>query len=75
MQECTPNFDPFVRFQQFGASSIDLKAFIKVTEFVNQFIVKHQFIKRLKKRFAEEGINMPFPTRTLYINNAEKKPE
>ncbi|MFT3747702.1 MAG: mechanosensitive ion channel family protein [Agriterribacter sp.] len=68
MSECVPDFDPFIRFQQFGASSIDLKAFIRVREFGSQFIVKHEFIKRLKKKYEEEGINIPYPVRTLYIN-------
>lgn len=72
LEECVPNFDPFIRFQQFGASSIDLKAFIKVNEFPSQHKVKHEFIKRLQKRYNEEGINIPFPIRTLYINNTEK---
>lgn len=68
MEECVPNFDPFVRFQQFGESSIDLKAFVKVREYGAQFIVKHQLIKRLTVRFREENINIPFPVRTLYMN-------
>lgn len=78
VEECVPDFDPFIRFQQFGASSIDLKAFIRVNDFSSQFKVKHEFIKRLKKKYEEEGINIPYPVQTLYINNqdneSEKKP-
>ncbi|PVD52729.1 mechanosensitive ion channel protein [Terrimonas sp.] len=68
MEECVPDFDPLIRFQQFGASSIDLKAFIRVRDFSSQFIVKHEFIKRLKKRYEEEGINIPYPVQTVFIN-------
>lgn len=68
MDECVPNFDPFIRYQQFGQSSIDIKAFIKVREHGAQFLVKHHFIKRLQVRFKEENINIPFPVRTLYMN-------
>lgn len=67
MDECVPNFDPFVRYHQFGDSSIDIRAFIKVREWGAQHIVKHHFIKRLKKRFQEENINIPFPVRTIHI--------
>lgn len=77
VEDCVPDFDPFIRYQQFGASSIDLKAFIRVKDFSSQFKVKHEFIKRLKKKFDEEGINIPYPTQTLYINKQdgeEKKP-
>jgi small-conductance mechanosensitive channel len=68
VEECVPGFDPFIRFQQFGDSSIDLKAYIKVRDYVSQAIVKHIFIKELKKRFDKEGINIPFPVRSVYIN-------
>lgn len=79
MEECVPDFAPFIRFQQFGDSSIDLKAFIRVRDFGSQFIVKHEFIKKLKKRYAEEGINIPYPVRTLLITppagENKKQPE
>jgi small-conductance mechanosensitive channel len=34
-------------------------------EFVDQFLVKHEFVKRLQARYAKEGIVIPFPIRTL----------
>ena len=70
-EECIPNFDPFIRFQQFGDSSINLKAFIKVKDFTSQYIIRHEFIKRLKKRYDEEQINIPFPVRTIHISKDE----
>ena len=36
-----------------------------VRSFTNQYILKHEFIKAIKKRFDAEGINIPFPIRTL----------
>lgn len=72
MEECVPNFDPFVRYQQFSPSTIDLKAFIRVREFGAQFLVKHEFIKRIKKRFREENINIPFPVQTVYLQKPEQ---
>ena len=76
VEDCVPDFDPVIRFQQFGSSSIDLKAFIRVRDFASQFKVKHEFIKRLKKKYEEEDINIPYPVQTVYINkphNVEKK--
>ncbi|MBX2925497.1 MAG: mechanosensitive ion channel family protein [Chitinophagaceae bacterium] len=72
IEECVPNFNPFVRYQQFGASSIDLKAFIRVREFGAQSIVKHEFIKRIQKRFREENINIPFPVQTVLLQKPEE---
>jgi len=56
---------PYLRFQEFGESSIDFKIFMRVTNFKNQLRLKHTFIKKLKPRFSKEGINIPYPTRTL----------
>lgn len=75
VEECVPDFDPFIRFQQFGASSIDLKAFIRVKDFGSQSKVRHEFIKRLKKRYEEEGINIPYPTQTVFLKAQDTEEE
>ena len=61
----TNRFAPFVRYQQFNDSSIDFNTYLHVRNFAKQYILKHEFIKAIKKRFDEEGINIPFPIRTL----------
>jgi small-conductance mechanosensitive channel len=38
-----------------------------VAEFVDQFLVQHELRKRILKRFQAERIDMPFPTRTVYV--------
>lgn len=62
---------PLVRYQEFADSSINFNAVLYATRFKKQFILKHEFIKAIKKRFDEEGINIPFPVRTL-VNQTEK---
>ena len=32
---------------------------------MSQYLVKHEFIKRLHARYKTEGIEIPFPQRTL----------
>ena len=32
---------------------------------MDQFLVKHEFIKRIHERFAREGIVIPYPIRAL----------
>ncbi len=59
------NFEPFTRYHTFGDSSINFTVILRVKEFVNQYLVKHEFVKRLHKRYKEEGIVIPFPIRTL----------
>jgi small-conductance mechanosensitive channel len=58
-------FEPFVRFHTFGESSIDFTAILRAREYVDQYLVKHEFIKRLHLRFDEERIVIPFPIRSL----------
>jgi len=34
---------------------------------VDNFLIKHEFIKRLHARYQKEGITIPFPIRTVYL--------
>lgn len=54
-----PGFQPLVRFHTFAATSINFSVVMRVTEFVDQFVVKHEFVKRLHERFGQEGIVIP----------------
>jgi small-conductance mechanosensitive channel len=58
-------FDPFIRYHTFGDSSIDFTVILRAHEFVDQYLIKHEFIKRVHARFTLEGIVIPFPMRTL----------
>lgn len=59
------SFDPFIRYHTFDSSSINFTVILRAKEFVNNYLIKHEFIKRLQKRYAEEGINIPFPIRAI----------
>lgn len=58
--------EPVLRYREFGDSSINFRVRMKVREFNDQFRIRHQFIKRLHARYGEEGIEIPFPIRTIY---------
>jgi small-conductance mechanosensitive channel len=60
-----PEFEPFIRYHTFGESSIDFTVILRAKEFVDQYLVKHEFVKRLHARFNREGIVIPFPIRTI----------
>ncbi len=62
------NPEPTVRFiPGFGESSLDFTLVCHVREFTDQYPVQHELRKRIFKRFKEEGINIPFPHRTVYL--------
>ncbi|CAN5557103.1 hypothetical protein BH24ACT22_BH24ACT22_09470 [soil metagenome] len=60
-----PDEEPFIRFNNFGDFSIDFTVIMQTTEVVNQYLMMHEFIKRLHKRYGEEGIEIPFPIRSI----------
>jgi small-conductance mechanosensitive channel len=60
-----PEFEPFIRYHTFGDSSISFTVILRAREFVDQYLVKHELVKRLHTRFAQEGIVIPFPIRTI----------
>ena len=58
-------FKPFIRYHTFNDFSIDFTVILRAQEFVDNYLVKHEFIKALHKRFNEEGIVIPYPIRAL----------
>jgi small-conductance mechanosensitive channel len=64
---------PSVQFNPgFGDSSIDFSVNCQVAEFVNQYGVQHELRKRVFARLRKEGIEIPFPTRTVYMRGVER---
>ena len=62
-----PAFDPFIRYHTFNQSSIDFTVILRAQRFVDNYLIKHEFIKALQERYREEGIVIPFPIRTLHL--------
>lgn len=64
---------PFVRFiPGFGESSLDFTIICKVAEFTDQYLAQHEIRKRVFKRFKKEGIDIPFPHRTVYLREEKE---
>lgn len=56
---CVAESEPLVRYNNFGEISVDFSVILTIREFVDQFAVQHEFMKRLHRRYAEEGIEIP----------------
>jgi small-conductance mechanosensitive channel len=54
-------FEPAVRFHTFADFSVNFTVIMRVRELMDSGIHRHEFIKRLHKRFAKEGITIPYP--------------
>ncbi len=67
-------FSPFIRYHTFADFSINFTVILRVKEFVDKYLVTHEFIKRLHKRYKEEGIEIPFPIRTIQMQGLPQEP-
>ncbi len=68
-----PSYQPSLRYTKFSDSGVSLSVGLKVKEFADQYLVKHEFIKRLHERYRKEGIVIPYPIRA--INYSQEKAE
>ncbi len=59
--------EPFVRFQQFGDSSLDFDLIIYVRDKNYMFQVRSELHYSIFELFKKEGIEIPFPQRDLNI--------
>lgn len=64
-------FQPFIRYHTFGDFSINFSVILRVREFVDQYLVKHEFVKRLKARYEKEGIVIPYPIEAVNVEQEE----
>ena len=58
-------FEPFIRYHTFGDSSINFSVILRVKQFPDRYLVSHEFVKRLHRRYAAMGIEIPFPQRVI----------
>jgi small-conductance mechanosensitive channel len=60
------DWEPFVRFNEFGDSNINFVIILRVQEYVKQYPVTHEFVKSLKKAFDKNNIEISWPVRKVY---------
>ena len=53
------NFEPYIRYHTLGDPGIGFSVTLRAREFVDQHLIKHEFIKRLHARYENEGIEIP----------------
>jgi len=63
------DFEPFMRYHTFDDFSINFNVMLRAKEFFDQYLIKHEFIKRIHKRYKKEGIEIPFPIRTIHMES------
>jgi len=65
VEGATREFVPLLRYQAFGDSAIQFNVALQVNNAEHRGLIAHEFIKRLVVRYRAEGIEIPYPTRTI----------
>ncbi len=63
--------EPLIAVSELGGSSVNInvRPWVNRTDFAD---AKYAITKRMKERFDEEGLNMPYPTQDIHLFNETK---
>ena len=61
--------EPFIRYHSFSDFRIEFTVIMRAAEYVDQYLLKHEFVKELNRRYEGEGIEIPFPIRTVVMDS------
>jgi small-conductance mechanosensitive channel len=59
--------EPKLRFKEFQESNIMATIYFQINSVTDQYVVKHEFIKRIKKEFEKNKIEISRPVRLVYM--------
>ena len=75
-QDIANGADPVpVRVMSMGDFSINLRAWVWAQNFQDGFVLEKDLLEAIKKRFDQEGIEIPFPYRTIVMKESGNKRE
>ncbi len=67
-----PGYEPQVRFDKFGDSSLDFIMYVWIDEVLNQWEVMSDIRLEIDTRFRKDKITIPFPQRTVWLNQVQR---
>ncbi len=68
-------YEPIVRMREFGDSNINFIVIFRARNFIGQFLLKDQLIRRIHKRFTKEGIEINYPVRKVVYPSDGASPD
>ncbi|MDI6718336.1 MAG: mechanosensitive ion channel family protein [Methanomicrobiales archaeon] len=68
------DFQPLVRYSEFGATSIRFSVIMQAETATDRFLLIHEFIKALKKRYDEDGIQIAYMPAWMEYMASGKRP-
>ena len=67
-------YEPTVWYTDFGDSNINFWVVMRSMNYLESWTVKHSFVKELYRRYEEEGIEISFPARNVFLRGGETEP-
>ena len=63
-----------VRFDSFGDSAIQVTVVVRARDVLDRIEIRSALLRRLHSRFRAEGIDIPFPIRTVHLRDGPARP-
>ncbi|MEE8442843.1 MAG: mechanosensitive ion channel family protein [Dehalococcoidia bacterium] len=68
-------YEPSIWYTEFADSNINFWAVLRAKGYLDSWLIKHNFIKALFRRYNEEGIEISFPNRNIFMRNGAVSPQ
>lgn len=65
------DFEPIMRYTAFADSNINYVVIMRAKDWPTSRLLQHRFIKAVKQRYDEVGIEISFPARNLYLRGSD----
>lgn len=65
------DFEPIMRYTAFADSNINYVVIMRAKDWPTSRLLQHRFIKAVKQRYDEVGIEISFPARNLYLRESD----
>jgi len=62
-------FEPSIWYTDFGDSNINFWVVMRADGYMNSWGLKHSFIKAIFSRYNQEGIEISFPARNIFVRD------
>lgn len=65
------DWEPLVRWKEFADSAVTFVLVLRASDYRDIYLLQSEGVKALHKRFGQEGIEIPFPIRTVVMKSPE----
>jgi small-conductance mechanosensitive channel len=63
--------EPLVRYHTLGETGINFNVILRADAMTSTYLLKHEFIKRLHRRYRQEGVVFPMPIGTIQASQED----